>query len=67
MELIQRDPLCEVSEQDKALVWKYRELCSQKYPQALPRLVAAVKWNSREQTAVVLKNKLKNTSSLLII
>ncbi|CAL8074635.1 unnamed protein product [Orchesella dallaii] len=51
-ELINKDPLCEISEQDKALVWKYREYCLTEFPQSLPRLVAAVKWNSRENTAI---------------
>ncbi len=51
--LVKRDPLCEVSEQDKHLVWQYREYCKDQFPESLPRLVASVKWSSREQTAVV--------------
>lgn len=52
-DLINKDPLCEISEQDKTLVWKYREYCLTEFPQSLPRIVAAVKWNSRENTAIV--------------
>jgi len=51
--LVSRDPLCEVSEQDKQLVWQYRNYCRDQVPESLPRLVASVKWSSREQTAVV--------------
>lgn len=52
-DLINKDPLCEISEQDKTLVWKHREYCLAEFPQSLPRLVAAVKWSSRENTAIV--------------
>lgn len=42
-----RDPLAEISEQEKALLWKLRRHCL-KMPDILPRLLDAVKWNSRD-------------------
>lgn len=45
-EIIKRDPLSEISEQDKLLLWKLRYYCST-VPDSLPKLLDALKWNSR--------------------
>ncbi|XP_064642424.1 phosphatidylinositol 4,5-bisphosphate 3-kinase catalytic subunit alpha isoform-like isoform X2 [Lineus longissimus] len=56
--IIARDPLSEMSEQEKELLWKWREVCQTK-PDSLPKLLKAVKWNQREDVAqlYVLLNK----------
>lgn len=42
-----RDPLAEISEQEKDMLWRLRGHAA-KYPNILPRLLDAVKWNSRD-------------------
>lgn len=53
-----RDPLAEVSEQEKVALWKLRRHCLD-IPDILPRFLDAVKWNSRSDITQVL---LKTTS-----
>ncbi|RWS15774.1 Phosphatidylinositol-4:5-bisphosphate 3-kinase catalytic subunit alpha-like isoform [Dinothrombium tinctorium] len=48
LEIIKRDPLSEMSLQEKDLVWKFREICLE-IPDSLPKLLDAVKWNSRDE------------------
>lgn len=43
-----RDPLAEISEQEKEMLWRLRTQCL-KIPDILPRLLDAVKWNSRDE------------------
>ena len=45
-----RDPLSEISEQEKELLWKYRHLCKE-MPNILPRLLDAVKWQVRDEVS----------------
>ncbi|RUS87111.1 hypothetical protein EGW08_005111 [Elysia chlorotica] len=49
-EITEKDPLSDISEQDKILLWKFREHCLSR-PKALPKLLSAVKWNDRENVA----------------
>nr|UCK81539.1 phosphatidylinositol 4,5-bisphosphate 3-kinase catalytic subunit alpha isoform [Arenicola marina] len=49
-EIIRRDPLAEISEQEKDLLWRKRHQCLQ-MPESLPKLLAAMKWNCREDVA----------------
>ncbi|XP_041377444.1 LOW QUALITY PROTEIN: phosphatidylinositol 4,5-bisphosphate 3-kinase catalytic subunit alpha isoform-like [Gigantopelta aegis] len=49
-ELSLKDPLSDLSEQDKELLWKRREQCLLR-PQSLPKLLSSVKWNDRENVA----------------
>ncbi|XP_033641996.1 phosphatidylinositol 4,5-bisphosphate 3-kinase catalytic subunit alpha isoform-like [Asterias rubens] len=51
-EIIRRDTLHEMSEQDKELVWKYRRYCRER-PNSLPKLLNAVKWNSRDDVSLL--------------
>ena len=51
-EISSKDPLAEISEQEKVLMWKYRRLCIM-VPDILPKLLLAVKWNSREDVLQV--------------
>ncbi|KAI8795508.1 phosphatidylinositol 4 5-bisphosphate 3-kinase catalytic subunit alpha isoform-like isoform X2 [Biomphalaria glabrata] len=51
-EIIEKDPLSDISEQDKALLWKLREICLTR-PKALPKLLSAVKWSDRESVALL--------------
>jgi phosphatidylinositol-4,5-bisphosphate 3-kinase len=52
-EIKAKDPLSELSEQDKDLLWQLRHLCCRKVPDALPKLLDAVKWNNRDEVAQV--------------
>ena len=45
-----RDPLSEISEQEKELLWRYRHRCRE-MPNILPRLLDAVKWHMRDEVA----------------
>lgn len=49
-DIVSRDPLSEISEQEKEVLWKLREYCITK-PQSLPKLLQAVKWNESEYVA----------------
>jgi phosphatidylinositol-4,5-bisphosphate 3-kinase len=49
-EIVQRDPLSEVSEQEKELLWRLRYYCMT-VPESLPKLLQAVKWSSRDDVA----------------
>ena len=46
-DILNRDPLAEISEQEKGTLWKLRRHCMD-IPDILPRLLDAVKWNSRD-------------------
>jgi len=43
-----RDPLAEISEQEKVALWRLRRHCCSEMPDILPRFLDAVKWNSRD-------------------
>ncbi|RWS06961.1 phosphatidylinositol 4:5-bisphosphate 3-kinase catalytic subunit beta isoform-like isoform X1 [Dinothrombium tinctorium] len=47
-EICDRDPLDEMHEQDKELLWFLREDCCQLLPRSLPHLLHSVKWNKHE-------------------
>ncbi|XP_013776261.1 phosphatidylinositol 4,5-bisphosphate 3-kinase catalytic subunit alpha isoform-like [Limulus polyphemus] len=49
-DVILRDPLSEISEQEKELLWKLRNHCAT-VPDSLPKLLDAVKWNSRDEVS----------------
>ncbi|XP_040576946.1 phosphatidylinositol 4,5-bisphosphate 3-kinase catalytic subunit alpha isoform [Lepeophtheirus salmonis] len=50
IDISKRDPLAEISEQEKEALWKLRLYCRE-IPDILPRLLDAVKWNSRDDVA----------------
>ncbi|GAB6018709.1 Phosphatidylinositol 4,5-bisphosphate 3-kinase catalytic subunit alpha isoform [Chamberlinius hualienensis] len=49
-EIAKRDPLSEISEQEKELLWCHRRVCLN-IPDSLPRLLDSIKWNSRDEVA----------------
>ncbi|XP_074980144.1 phosphatidylinositol 4,5-bisphosphate 3-kinase catalytic subunit alpha isoform isoform X3 [Caretta caretta] len=49
-----RDPLSEITEQEKDFLWRHRHYCVN-IPETLPKLLLSVKWNSRDEVAQVLK------------
>ncbi|XP_065568407.1 phosphatidylinositol 4,5-bisphosphate 3-kinase catalytic subunit alpha isoform-like [Artemia franciscana] len=50
-EIIKRDPLSELSEQEIDLLWHYRKECCSLIPGSLAKLLDAVKWNSRDEVS----------------
>ena len=50
-EIQAKDPLSELSEQEKDLIWSLRHVCCKKAPDALPKLLDAVKWNDRDHVS----------------
>lgn len=52
-EIQSKDPLSELSEQEKDLLWQMRGVCCKKVPEALPKLLDAVKWNDRDHVSQV--------------
>eukprot|EP00064_Thunnus_orientalis_P010026 superscaffoldBa00001322_g10052 len=53
-QLSNRDPLSEITEQEKDFLWRHRHYCMN-IPEILPKILLAVKWNSRDEVAQVLK------------
>lgn len=51
-DIIRRDPLAEISEQEKEMLWKLRRHCLT-MPNILPRLLDAVNWGSRDHITQV--------------
>ncbi|XP_038271511.1 phosphatidylinositol 4,5-bisphosphate 3-kinase catalytic subunit alpha isoform isoform X4 [Chelonia mydas] len=45
-----RDPLSEITEQEKDFLWSHRHYCVNT-PEILPKLLLSVKWNSRDEVA----------------
>ncbi|XP_043926378.1 phosphatidylinositol 4,5-bisphosphate 3-kinase catalytic subunit alpha isoform [Protopterus annectens] len=45
-----RDPLSEITEQEKDFLWRQRQYCTD-MPEILPKLLLAVKWNCRDDVA----------------
>ncbi|XP_043932279.1 phosphatidylinositol 4,5-bisphosphate 3-kinase catalytic subunit alpha isoform-like [Protopterus annectens] len=45
-----RDPLSEITEQEKDFLWRHRHYCVN-IPETLPKLLLSVKWNSRDEVA----------------
>ena len=50
-EIAKLDPLAELAEDDKDLLWSLRCYCRDDLPDSLPKLLESVKWNSREEVA----------------
>uniref|UniRef100_A0A3P9N1C6 Phosphatidylinositol 4,5-bisphosphate 3-kinase catalytic subunit alpha isoform n=1 Tax=Poecilia reticulata TaxID=8081 RepID=A0A3P9N1C6_POERE len=48
--LCSRDPLYELSEQEKDFLWRHRHYCLN-IPESLPKLLLSVKWNSRDEVS----------------
>lgn len=49
-EISQRDPLSEISEQEKELLWRLRLQCVS-FPDSLPKFLDSMKWNSRDEVS----------------
>uniref|UniRef100_G3NS42 phosphatidylinositol-4,5-bisphosphate 3-kinase n=1 Tax=Gasterosteus aculeatus aculeatus TaxID=481459 RepID=G3NS42_GASAC len=49
-QLSNRDPLSEITEQEKDFLWRHRHYCVN-IPEILPKILLAVKWNSRDEVA----------------
>lgn len=52
-DLTKLDPLAELTEDDKDLLWSLRIYCRDHLPHSLPKLLESVKWSSREEVAQV--------------
>lgn len=52
-EIIQRDPLADMDETDKDLIWRLRQYLKDCLPNSLPKLLESVKWKSREEVCEV--------------
>lgn len=50
-ELLERDQLSIISDEDKDFLWKCRLECRKKNPESLPKLIDSVHWNSREEVS----------------
>ncbi|XP_078374563.1 phosphatidylinositol 4,5-bisphosphate 3-kinase catalytic subunit beta isoform-like isoform X2 [Oculina patagonica] len=50
-EIVDREPLAPIFEQEKELVWERRIDCREHFPHALAKLLCCVKWNSKEDVA----------------
>jgi phosphatidylinositol-4,5-bisphosphate 3-kinase len=51
--VIEGDPLTQLDEQDKELIWRARNVCLLEFPQSLPKLLQSVCWNNRSEVAQV--------------
>ncbi|CAN9511193.1 unnamed protein product [Ophioblennius macclurei] len=50
-EIMERDPLSQLCENEKDLIWTLRHDCHQRFPQSLPKLLLSVKWSKHEDMA----------------
>ena len=42
--ILSKDPLAELTERDKKMLWSNKLECLRKYPNSLPKLLQAVNW-----------------------
>lgn len=47
-EIMERDPLSQLCENEKDLIWTLRHDCHENFPQSLPKLLLSVKWSKHE-------------------
>lgn len=52
-EIMERDPLSQLCENEKDLIWTLRHDCRWNFPQSLPKLLLSVKWSKHEDMAQV--------------
>nr|XP_019950478.1 PREDICTED: phosphatidylinositol 4,5-bisphosphate 3-kinase catalytic subunit beta isoform [Paralichthys olivaceus] len=52
-EIMERDPLSQLCENEKDLIWTLRHDCHENFPQSLPKLLLSVKWSKHEDMAQV--------------
>lgn len=52
-EIMERDPLSQLCENEKDLIWTLRHDCMDNFPQSLPKLLLSVKWSKHEDMAQV--------------
>lgn len=50
---MERDPLSQLCENEKDLIWTLRHDCKDYFPQSLPKLLLSVKWSKHEDMAQV--------------
>lgn len=50
---MERDPLSQLCENEKDLIWTLRYDCRENFPQSLPKLLLSVKWSKHEDMAQV--------------
>ncbi|XP_053165521.1 phosphatidylinositol 4,5-bisphosphate 3-kinase catalytic subunit beta isoform isoform X1 [Hemicordylus capensis] len=50
-EIMERDPLSQLCENEMDLIWILRYDCRENFPQSLPKLLLSVKWNKLEDVA----------------
>uniref|UniRef100_A0A672H488 phosphatidylinositol-4,5-bisphosphate 3-kinase n=1 Tax=Salarias fasciatus TaxID=181472 RepID=A0A672H488_SALFA len=50
-EIMERDPLSQLCENEKDLIWTLRHDCWENFPQSLPKLLLSVKWSKHEDMA----------------
>uniref|UniRef100_A0AAY5EPD8 phosphatidylinositol-4,5-bisphosphate 3-kinase n=1 Tax=Electrophorus electricus TaxID=8005 RepID=A0AAY5EPD8_ELEEL len=51
LEIMERDPLSQLCENEKDLIWTLRYDCRENFPQSLPKLLLSVKWSKHEDMA----------------
>jgi phosphatidylinositol-4,5-bisphosphate 3-kinase len=52
-EILHRDPLADMDEEDKDLIWRLRHHLKNCLPNSLPKLLESVKWKSRQEVGEV--------------
>lgn len=52
-EIMERDALSQLCENEKDLIWTLRYDCKDNFPQSLPKLLLSVKWSKHEDMAQV--------------
>lgn len=55
-EIMERDPVSQLCENEKDLIWTLRQDCRETFPQSLPKLLLSVKWSKHEDMAQVRKH-----------
>ncbi|XP_023368762.1 phosphatidylinositol 4,5-bisphosphate 3-kinase catalytic subunit beta isoform [Otolemur garnettii] len=60
-EILDRDPLSQLCENEMDLIWTLRQDCRENFPQSLPKLLLSIKWNKLEDVAQVIKDHFYNS------
>lgn len=50
-QIADRDPLTELHEQERKLLWSLRNVCRQELPHLLPKLLQCVEWDNRGEVS----------------
>lgn len=52
-QIAERDPLTELHEQERKLLWSLRNVCREQLPHLLPKLLQCVEWDNNAEVCIL--------------